>query len=105
MQGLNGADISTVRWGVWYEMLTGFEIKTSCCRLLAWYVKRSTLSVLVCSKEKEKRTKKEKEITPSKKVAVCRLPEFLKERKKSSKRKIENNLVIQQFKYLKLLVY
>ena len=86
MQGLNGADISAVRWGV-------------------WYVKQSELSVLVCSKEKEKRTKKEKEITPSKKVAICRLPEFLKERKKSFKRKTENNLVIQQFKYLKLLVY
>ena len=26
MQGLNGADISAIRWGVWYEMLTGFEI-------------------------------------------------------------------------------
>ena len=76
MQGLNGADIDAIRWGV-------------------WYVKQSALSILVCNKEKEKRTKKEKEITPSKKVAVCRLTEFLKDRKKSSKRKIENNLVIQ----------
>ena len=76
MQGLNGADINAIRWGV-------------------WYVKQSALSILVCNKEKEKRTKKEKEITPSKKVAVCRLTEFLKDRKKSSKRKIENNLVIQ----------
>ena len=66
MQGLNGADINAIRWGV-------------------WYVKRSAMSILVCNKEKEKRTKKEKEITPSKKVAVCRLPEFLKDRKKSPK--------------------
>ena len=42
MQGSNGADINAVRWGV-------------------WYVKRSAMSVLVCNKEKEKRTKKEKE--------------------------------------------
>ena len=26
MQGSSGADISAVRWVVWYEMLTGFEI-------------------------------------------------------------------------------
>lgn len=66
MQGSNGADISAVR-------------------LLAWYVKRSAISVLVCNKEKEKRTKKEKEITPSKKVAVCRLTRGFKRKKESSK--------------------
>ena len=54
MQGSNGADISAVRWG-------------------AWHVNLSALLVLGFNKEKEKRTKKEKEITPSKKVAVCRL--------------------------------
>ena len=62
MQGSNGADINAVRWGVWYG-------------------KRSALLVLVFNKEKEKRTKKEKEITPSKKVAVCRLIRVFKRQK------------------------
>lgn len=71
MQGSNGADISAVRWGV-------------------WYVKRSTISVLVCNKEKEKRTKKEKEIERSEKVAVCRLPRVFKRKKeKFQKKKIK----------------
>ena len=87
MQGLNGADISAVRWGLWYEMLTGFEIKTSCCRLLAWYVKRSAILVLAFNKEKEKRTKKEKEITPSKKVAICQLPRVFKRKKEKFQKK------------------
>lgn len=68
MQGSNGADINAVRWG-------------------AWHVKRSVLLVLVCNKEKEKRTKKEKEITPSKKVAVCRLPRVFKRKKEKCQKK------------------
>ena len=68
MQGLNGADINAIRWGV-------------------WYVKRSAMSILVCNKEKEKRTKKEKEITPSKKVAVCRLPRGFKRTKEKFQKK------------------
>ena len=66
MQDSNGADINAIRWGV-------------------WYVKRSALLVLVSNKEKEKRTKKEKEITPSKKVAICRLSRVFKRKKESSK--------------------
>ena len=68
MQGSSGADINAVRWGV-------------------WYVKRSAMSVLTCNKEKEKRTKKEKEITPSKKVAVCRLPQVFKRKKEKFQKK------------------
>ena len=60
MQGLNGADINAVRWGV-------------------WYVKRSAMSVLVC--------KKEKEITLSKKVAICQLPRVFKRQKEKSQKK------------------
>ena len=71
MQSSNGADISAIRWGV-------------------WYVKRSAMSVLVFNKEKEKRTKKEKEITPSKKVAICRLHRVFKRKKeKFQKKKIK----------------
>ena len=68
MQGLNGAGINAARWGV-------------------WYVKRSAMLVLVSNKEKEKRTKKEKEITPSKKVAVCRLPRVFKRKKEKFQKK------------------
>ena len=68
MQGSNGADINAIRWGV-------------------WYVKRSAMLVLVCSKEKEKRTKKEKEITPSKKVAICRLLRVFKRQKEKFQKK------------------
>ena len=68
MQGLNGADINAVRWGV-------------------WYFKRPAISVLVCNKEKEKRTKKEKEITPSKKVAICRLLRVFKRTKEKFQKK------------------
>ena len=68
MQGSNGADISAIRWGV-------------------WYVKLPTMSVLVSNKEKEKRTKKEKEITPSKKVAVCRLFRVFKRKKEKFQKK------------------
>lgn len=66
-------------WKVVCEMLTG---------LFARYVKRSTLSVLVFNKEKEKRTKKEKEITPSKKVASCRLLQVFKRTKEKFQKKV-----------------
>ena len=69
MQGLNGADISAIRWGV-------------------WYVKRSALLVLVFDKEKEKRTKKEKEITQSKKVAICRPLRGFKRKKEKFQKKV-----------------
>ena len=68
MQGSNVADNNAVRWGV-------------------WRVKRSALSGLVCNKEKEKRTKKEKEITPSKKVAVCQLLRVFKRKKEKYQKK------------------
>jgi hypothetical protein len=45
------------------------------------------MSVLAFNKEKEKRTKKEKEITPSKKVAVCRLPRIFKRQKEKFQKK------------------
>lgn len=86
-------------------MFENARLKRCCCWWGVWYVKQSALLVLVCNKEKEKRTKKEKEKHHQKKLQFVDCPEVLKERKKSSKRKIENNLVIQQFKYLKLLVY
>ena len=54
---------------------------------VARYVKRSAMSVFVFNKEKEKRTKKEKEITPSKKVAVCRLPRVFKRKKEKYQKK------------------
>ena len=41
MQGLNGADINAVRWGV-------------------WYFKRPAISVLVSTKKKKKEPKKKK---------------------------------------------
>lgn len=68
MQGSNGSDISAVRWG-------------------AWHVNLSALLVLGFNKEKEKRTKKEKEITPSKKVAICRLLWVFKRKKEKFQKK------------------
>lgn len=68
IQGSNGADINAIRWGV-------------------WYVKRSAISVLVSNKEKEKRTKKEKEIEQSEKVAICQLPRVFKRKKINKERK------------------